>query len=68
MFGWQGWAYKQATEWRKLHDLWDTMSENEKTKWINKAKIILSDIKSTQTDLYELLVNNQMDDGFRWWA
>lgn len=69
MFGWQGWAYKQATEWRKLHDMWQFMPENEKANWIEKAKIILAHIQTTQTDLYELLVNNQIDDmGFRWWA
>jgi len=69
MFGWQGWAYKQASEWRRLHDLWATMPDSEKSIWLNRARELLDDIRKTKPNLHEFLINGQLaDNGNRWWV
>lgn len=68
MFGWQGWAYRQATEWRRLHDSWETMLDDQKSVWLEKAKLILFDIQNNDNDLYEAMTNGCIDaSGHRWW-
>jgi hypothetical protein len=68
MFGWQGWAYKQATKWKRLHDSWATILDDEKNVWLEKAKIILADIKENDNDLYQAIINGHLDvKGNRWW-
>lgn len=68
MFGWQGWAYKQATEWRRLQDSWETMSDEEKAVWFEKANEILYNIRENNNDLYEALINGHLNfKGCRWW-
>lgn len=69
MFGWQGWAYKQATKWRHLHNSWETMLDEEKCIWLEKAKNILYDIRENDNDLYNNIINGYLDTtkGHRWW-
>lgn len=68
MFGWQGWAYRQATEWRRLHDSWETMLDDQKSVWLEKAKLILFDIQNNDNDLYEAMTNGCIDaSAHRWW-
>jgi hypothetical protein len=69
MFGWQGWAYRQATEWRRLHDTWDGMSIDEKNIWLEKATTFLANIEQENPDLYSHIINGYLNpEGFRWWS
>jgi hypothetical protein len=65
MFGWQGWAYKQASEWRGLHDTWVAMSDDEKDKWKIRANKILAIV---DPNLYKIITDGFIPSNERWWS
>lgn len=69
MFGWQGWAYKQATEWRRLHDSWANMNNEEKSSWLLKADLVMKKIKISDETVYEIMSNRFRNvNTDRWWV
>lgn len=65
MFGWQGWAYRQASEWRRLHDEWATLDNDEKAIWKLRANELLATIDPS---LYKIIINGLTQSNDRWWS
>lgn len=68
MFGWQGWAYKHASEWRRLHDAWAEMNIDEKNIWKKQAMEIIENFAKSNPDLYKIVAERFLPSNDRWWT